>query len=99
MQAIFEFALHRRARLQEAHFERAKRDFLQLRRDVAAGDAKREPFDDGGFSHARFTGQDRIVLPAAHEHIDDLPNFFIAADDVVDLALAGFFREIDGDIS
>ena len=34
-------------------------------------DALREAFDDGGFSHARVSGKDRVVLAAAQQHIDE----------------------------
>ena len=56
---------------------------------VARCDALSEPLDDRGFAHARFAGQDRIVLPPAHQNVDDLPDFVLAAEDGVHLAGLG----------
>ena len=51
-----------------------------------------EAFDDGRFADAGFAGEDRIVLPAAHEDVDDLANLLIAADDRIDLAFCAPVR-------
>ena len=50
--------------------------------------AQREAFHHGRLSHARFTGEDRIVLPAPGENVDHLANLRIAAQHRIDLALA-----------
>ena len=42
-------------------------------RDIPAREAHREPLHDRGLSHAGFTSQDRVVLPAPHEDVDNLP--------------------------
>jgi len=60
-------------------------------------DFERETFDDGGLADTRFAGEDRVVLPAAREDIDDLANLEIAADDSVELAGLRLGREIVGD--
>jgi hypothetical protein len=62
------------------------------------GDSEGESFDDGRLSHARFAGQDGIVLPAPRENIDDLPNLTIATQDRIDLATLGTFRKIDREL-
>ena len=52
--------------------------------------------DDSGFTDARFARQDRIVLTAAGENIDDLTNFKIASENRVDFSGGGFCRQIFG---
>ena len=96
LEAVFEFALDARARLQQRQIERADVDVSQRRRDIALHDAHGEAFDDGGFADARLAGEDRVVLAAAHEDVDDLADFEIAAEDGVDFALAGVLGQVDG---
>ena len=93
-QPLLELALHRRARLHEADVENAELDAFERRGNVARRDALGEAFDDGGFADARFAGQDRIVLPPAHQNVDDLADFVVAAKDRVHLAGLGFGGEI-----
>ena len=88
-QPLLEFALHRCARLHEADVENAELDPLKRRRHVARCDALGEAFDDRCFAHAGFAGQDRIVLPPAHQNVDDLPHFVLAAEDRVHLSGLG----------
>ena len=45
---------------------------LQRRRHVARGDAQREALDHRGLAHAGLAGEDRVVLPAPHQDVDDL---------------------------
>ncbi len=61
-------------------------------------DAHGETFDDGGFAHACFTGEDGIILAAAGEDVHDLADFEIAAKDGVYFAFAGVFGEVDGEL-
>ena len=63
-------------------------------RHVALRDFLRETFDDGCFSNARFAEQNRVVLRAAAENLDDALDFVFAADDGVQVALARQFREV-----
>lgn len=85
-QAFFKFALHRCAGLQQTDIKAAQRHVLELRRDIAIGNAACEAFDHGGFAHTGFTGQDGIVLAAAQQYIHHLADFGITPDDLVDLA-------------
>ena len=70
---------------------------LQRRRHVARGDAQREAFDHRRLADARLAGEDRIVLPAAHQDVDDLADLLVAADDRIDLALARLLGQVDGE--
>ncbi len=55
-------------------------DFLvqQLGRDLAGADLDRETFGDGGLADAGFAQQNRVVLGAAIEDLDDPRQFFLA---------------------
>ena len=85
-QAVFEFAFDARPGLQKSEIECSDRDVLQRIGDVALRDSQGKPFDHGRFTDAGLTCQDRIVLPAPSQDIDDLANLEIAAEDRVDLA-------------
>ncbi len=61
---------------------------------VAGDDALREAFDDGGFADAGLADQHRIIFRAAGEHLDDAADFFVAADDGIELAAARLLGQI-----
>ena len=56
---------------------------------VAGGDFLGEALDDGGLADAGFADEDRVVLGAAAEDLDDALDFVGAADDGIELALRG----------
>ncbi len=95
---VLEFALDARAGLQQAQVERAQGDSLQRGRHVAGGDPQGETLDDGRLADARLAGEDRIVLPAAGEDVDDLADFGVAAQHGIDLPLPGAERQVDGEL-
>ena len=97
-QPVLEFALHAGAGLEQAYVERAQRDLLEGWRDVPGGDAQRKALDDGGLAYARLTGEDGVVLAPAHEDVDQLADFLVASDDGIQLAVAGAFGEINGEL-
>ena len=57
--------------------------------DVALDDAAGQALDDGGLAHARLADEDGVVLGAAGEDLDDPADLLVAADDRVELAVAG----------
>ena len=69
-QALLELALHARARLHQADVEAAQRHALQHRRHVAVDDALGEALDHRGLADARLADQDRVVLAAAQQDVD-----------------------------
>jgi len=76
---------HQRADVQLQHA------FIQQQTGhIAFDDALRQAFDYGGFTHAGFTNQRRVVFGAARQDLDDPLDFFLAPDDRVQLA---FFRQ------
>src|SRR5207302_5447961 len=87
-QALLELALHAGARLQKTDIEGAQRDSLQRWRNVTTSQAQRKAFGNRGLADPRLAREQRIVLPATHQNIDDLADLFIAAGDRVDLAFA-----------
>ena len=64
--------------------------------DIALDDAAGEALDDGGLADAGFADEDGVVFGAAGEDLDDAANLFVAADDGVELALAGEVGEVFG---
>ena len=98
LEAILEFAFDAGASLQEREIERADGDVLERRRNIACCNTQRKTFDDGGLAHARFTGEDGIVLTATSKNVDDLADLVIAAEDGVDLPGFGIRREIDREL-
>ena len=62
--------------------------------DIASDNALGEAFDDGRLTDARLTDQNRVVLGAPGQHLDDATNLVISPDDRVELAFAGNLREV-----
>ena len=63
-------------------------------RHIARRDFLRETFDDGGFSNARFTEQNRIILRPTAEDLNDALDFVFASDDRIHVAFARDFRQV-----
>ena len=61
---------------------------------VAVGDAPGEALDDGRLADAGLADQHGVVLRPPREHLDDAADLVVAADDRVDLALAGAGGEV-----
>ena len=80
--------------IERAHVERHQPLVAQAFRHVAVDDAQREAFGDGGLADAGFADQHGIVLRAARQHLDRAADFFVAADDGIELAAAGKLRQI-----
>ena len=68
--------------------------FLRPFGHVAADDALREAFDDGGLADAGLADEHRVVLGAARQHLDDAADLLVAADDRIELALARQLGEV-----
>ena len=69
---------------------------LEALRDVAGDDPLGQALDDRGLADAGLADEDRVVLGAAGQHLDDAADLGVPADDRVDLALAGALGEVDG---
>ena len=94
-QAVLELALHAGAGLQQADVERAA-----ATRPCSGGgtspraSARGEALDHGRLADAGLAGQDRVVLAAAHQDVDDLADLLVAAADRIDLALARLLGQV-----
>jgi hypothetical protein len=55
-----------------------------------------EPFDDRGLADAGLADQHGIVLGPALQHLDRAPDFLVAPDHRIELALLGAFGHVDG---
>ena len=93
-QALLKLALHRGASLHQADIERADAHTPERRRHVARSDALGEAFRDRGLADAGLAGEDRIVLAPPHQHVDDLPDLVVAAEDRVHRAGASLDGEV-----
>ena len=63
-------------------------------RHPALDDALRQALDDRGLADARLAEQDRVVLGAAREDLDDALDLALAADQRVEAPLRGERREV-----
>ena len=88
LEALLEFAAELGPGDQGAHVEGDDALVLEPLRHVAADDALGQPLDDGRLADARLADQDRVVLGAARQDLDDAADFLVAADDRIELALA-----------
>ena len=87
LEPLLELAPVLRARDEGADVEGPHALALQSFRDVAGGDALREPFGDGRLPDAGIADQHRVVLRAPRENLDHAPDLLVAPDDGVELAL------------
>ena len=81
---------------QRAHVERQDALVLEPLGHLPVEDALGQALDDGRLADAGLADQHRIVLGAALQHLDGPPDFVIAPDNRVELALLGTFRQVDG---
>ena len=94
LQPLLELAAKLGAGDERAHVEGDDPLVLQPLGHVAPDDAAGQALDDGRLADARLADQDRVVLRAPGEHLDDAANLLVAADDRIELALARELGEI-----
>src|SRR5260370_10069279 len=97
-QTIFKCSRDASSGLEEGKIERADSYILQRWRDVAGGDAQRKPFDDGSLAAACLAGENRIVLTAASENVNDLADLVVAAEYRVHLSRTRIGSEINSEL-
>ncbi|MNX72977.1 hypothetical protein D3C86_1043530 [compost metagenome] len=96
LQAFFELAAELGAGQQGRQVQGQHALAAQALGHFVVDDALRQAFDDGGLAHAGLTDQHRIVLGAALQDLDGAADFVVAADDRVQLALAGALGQVQG---
>ena len=89
LQAVLELAAVLGAGHERAHVELDDVLVADGGGHVARDDALGQALDDGGLAHARLADEHGVVLGAAAEHLDGAADLLDAADDRVELALAG----------
>jgi hypothetical protein len=94
LQALLELAAVLRAREQRADVQGDDAAVAQRLGDVAGDNALGKALDDRGLADTRLADEDRVVLRAAREHLHDAADLVVAADDGVELAVAGGLREV-----
>ena len=83
---------------QGAHVERVNLCLGQNFRNIFLRDAPGQALCDGGLAHAGFTHQQRVVLAAAAQDLDDALDFILAPDQRVDLAFFGQLVQVLGEL-
>ena len=86
LQPLLELAAELGAGDQRAEVERHDALVLEPLGDVAADDPLGEALGDGRLADAGLADQDRVVLGAPREDLDDPPDLLVAADHRVELA-------------
>ena len=71
---------------------------LQQLGHLVRGDARREPFDDGGLADARLADQHGVVLLAAREDLHHALDLGLAPDDGIELPVRGGLGEIAAEL-
>ena len=79
---------------ERAEIQRDDALVLQILGHISADNSLGESFGDCGLTNTRFTNENRIVLGAATQYLNDATDFFIPANDRVEFAKAGNFGEI-----
>ncbi len=85
---LFELAAKFCACDQRAEIEREEPLVLEAFGDVAVNDALREAFGDRRLAHTRLADENRVVLGAAREYLNDAADFFVAPDYGIELPFA-----------
>jgi len=66
--------------------------------DFAGNDLLGETLDDGGLAHTGLSHQDRVVLGSPGQHLHDPLDLVGAADDRVELAVAGHLGQVASEL-
>ena len=98
LQALLEIAAVPGAGDQRAEVERVDLLALEGLGDLALDDGLGQALDDGGLADAGLADQHRVVLGATREHLHDPLDLFLAADDRVELVLAGELGQISPEL-
>ncbi|CAB4878427.1 unannotated protein [freshwater metagenome] len=94
LEAVLEFAAVLRPGDHRPEIERDHAAVAQRLGDVTGDDALGEALDDRRLADARLADQDRVVLRAAREHLDDPADLVVAADHGIEAVLSSVLGQI-----
>ena len=94
LEALLEFAAELGSGDEGAEVERDDALLLEAVGHVPGDNPAGKALDDGGFADTGFADEDRVILGAAGEDLDGAADLLVAADDGVELALAGEAGEV-----
>ena len=94
LQALLELAAVLGAGDHQREVERDHALLRQRHRHAAGDDALRQTLDDGGLAHAGLAQQDRVVLGAARQDLDDAVELLLPSDQRIEGALRGERGEV-----
>ncbi len=98
LQPLLELAAVLRAGDQCGQVERVDLLVLQELGDLALGDARGEPLDDGGLADPRLADEHRVVLGAPGEDLHDPLDLGLAPDHGVELGLGGKLGQVAAEL-
>ena len=81
---------------QGTHVERIQLFVFQVLRHITTKDSLCQSFDDGGLTGTWFADQDRIVFGTTAQYLQNPTDFFVTADDWIELAVSGGIYQVDG---
>ena len=96
LQALLEFATELGASHERAEVQRKQSLVLEPFRHIAVDDALRKSLDDRRFPDPGLTDQHRVILGAPRQHLHGAPDFLVASDHWIDLALTSCRGEVAG---
>ena len=94
LQPLFKFPLVLGSSNQGTHVQAEQGHAVEVFRHIALDDAVSNSFGDGGFAHAGFADEERVVFGASAQDLKHASDFFIAPDDRVELAFGGEFVQV-----
>ena len=94
LEAFFEFTTVFGARDECSHVQPKQALVLKTLGHVAIDDAQGQTLGDSRLADARFADKHGIVFRTARKHLDRPADFFVAADDRIELAVAGSFCQV-----
>src|ERR1700730_9496375 len=96
LQPIFQFAPEFRPSNERGEIQGHQTLGFQYVRNVSRDNSLRQPFDDGGFADAGLANQHRGIFGTASQNLHDAANFFVAADNGIELGAPSQFGKIAG---
>ena len=98
LEALLELSAILGARDDSGEIQRDDALVLERLGNLVLHDPLGQPLGDGGLAHARLADQDRVVLLAPREDLDDAVDLGLAPDDRIQLPFPGEHREVAAEL-